>query len=427
MSTKKVSTEALRLQRLGCRYPFQIGTNVDLPLQEIISNPPQGSVDLTKEREMKKNQLITLCFLFITTITFSTVQASGNYVLSTTNGRKDVGYSKITDTGTQITSSNLISFTSTGNIGTTSPYLLGSNMQIHHTFFNGTKVVYGVAVFDFATSQLAQLIPVLPFKLVRFDILKVFGTSAVTPTALNTTPARTLYTRTAKDTNSALLNASGIPAGGKKPIFVNPVSDALFGVSIAKDGDFAVQTLGRVQGGIQITEIQTKKVVSGGGSGAPIKFSVSGGFPYSPTISNALGTSAPGNAGKSAATFRWIAYRLIRNFGQSTEQSQVQLQQIDDTGNKVGNALPLGNFAAAPPFSVFPGQPEAYPSVVLAPDASFVVYTAYAASCKKEIMVAQRINPLTGVKIGPKKTLFGCNKLANIPIGFFGIDLIKLN
>jgi hypothetical protein len=63
---------------------------------------------------------------------------------------------------------------------------------------------------------------------------------------------------------------------------------------------------------------------------------------------------------------------------------------------------------------------------VLAPDSSFVIYNVYAGSCKKEIIVAQRINPLTGAKIGAKKTLLGCNNLANILVGFFGIDLIKL-
>jgi hypothetical protein len=337
---------------------------------------------------------------------------AGSYVVSATDGLNDVAGVVLNDNGSAFTLGRPFFFASSARIGTTSPQIVTVNgvqkVWIHHTFLGPNNLpVYGIAKYDLATGQLEALLPVPRFLISRLDVLNIF-----------TSPNRTLNSkRNTNDIFSALLNpASGAP-GARKSVFNNvTASDVVFGATISRDGKFSVESVQHLQSRM----IQSRKVLSGGGAGLAnvLSTDVVG---YSPTITDTLGTAAPAAALHASATFRLLAYRVFRNFGTANQQSQILTQQLDDTtGQAIGTPKPLTNFVKAPQFG-----PQSTHSVALAQDGSFILYTVNSSACKKEIMVIQRLGA-SGNKVGPPKTLFGCTQLSTIPIGLFGMDVVKL-
>jgi hypothetical protein len=346
-----------------------------------------------------------------------TVHASGTYILTATDGQNVVAGVMLTDTGTTFTIGRPFLFISSAKIGTTSPQIVTVNgvqkVWIHHTFLSSANLpVYGIAKFDLTTGQLEALIPVPGFLISRLDILNIFADSDRSLTSKKNT----------NDVFSALLNpSSGIP-GARKSVFNNvPPSDVVFGATISRDGKLSVQSVQHTEGSNITRVIQAKKVLNGGGSGSPSGIS-SNVVGYSPAITDALGTSAPGGTpSHTSSTFRLLAYRVFRNFGTANQQSQILIQQVNDvTGFPIGAARALTNFVKAPQFGL-----ESSHSIAFAQDGTFILYTTFNSGCQKNILIAQRLNA-SGNKAGPSQVLAGCNQLASNPLGLYGMDIVKL-
>jgi hypothetical protein len=331
--------------------------------------------------------------------------AGGEYVVTYTNGRNDVGFFDLFDDGTTFQAGQRFFFTSSARIGTTSPkitYENGWKVRIHHTFAASNALpVYGIAKFNRQTGLEPPLLPVPAFVIGRFDVLNLFT-------------GRTLNSkRNTNDISSALLDpTTGAPRAGKSVFNNVNAGDIVFGATISRDGQAAVQGLAKLQGPALVNQIRTRTVLDGRGTGTSNVIS-SGVVAYTPTITNRSASGA----------FRLLAYRVFRNIGTPTQQSQILTQQLNEaTLQPIGVAKQFTNFAKALQFG-----PETAHSVALAQDGRFIIYTRYNSACKKEIMVIQRLGPRTGNKIGPPKVLFGCGSLANIPVGYYGIDVELFN
>lgn len=371
----------------------------------LISSP---SSDRTGGKMTKRFlTLISLCFTLL--ITGAAYCAGEHYVVSYTNGRNDVGFFDLIDNGTTFQRGQRSFFTSSARIGTTSPEIICEGgegvdlcefkVKIHHTFAasNGLPI-YGIAKFHWRTGQLEPpLVPVTAFGIGRFDVLNIF-----TGRILNSK-------RNTNDISSALLNPTTGAPGARKSVFNNVnAGDVVFGATISRDGRAAVQGLAKLQGPAFVNQIRTRTVLDGGGTGTPNVIS-SGVATYTPSITTR----------RALGAFRLLAYRVFRNIGTPTQQSQILTQQLNETTlQPIGVAKQFTNFANAPQFG-----PETTHSVALAEDGRFMIYTRYNPACKKQIMVIQRLGPRTGNKIGPPKILFGCSSLANIPVGYYGIDV----
>lgn len=350
--------------------------------------------------------IITLCFTLLS-IGPAYAQNDFSYVVTYTNGRNDVGFFRLQVNGTTFKAGPRFFFTSSARIGTTSPQLFGTyrdaNVWVHHTFAGpNNEPIYGIAKFDFYTGQLLQLVPFPEFLIQRFDVLNIIE-QCCTFLHPRQFPDRTLFSnRNTNDIFSARLNPVTVP-GATQFVFNNANDrDVVFGAAISRDGRAAVQGLRKLRGSAFVNQILTRKVLDGGGTG-PLNVISSGVAAYSPTISNT----------------RLLAYRIFQNFGKANQQSQILTQRLNNrTLQPIGAAKQITNFARAPRF----GRETAH-SVALAETGDFMIYTLYNSACKKEIMYIQPLDPNTGNKIGPPKILKGCNSLANIPVGYYGIDL----
>lgn len=74
------------------------------------------------------------------------------------------------------------------------------------------------------------------------------------------------------------------------------------------------------------------------------------------------------------------------------------------------------------------GSSDFFQSVAIDPQGRFVIYTVFSPSCKKWILKFQRINPVTGKKIGGAKLLAGCPDVSSSPAnsGVIGVNVINL-
>lgn len=72
------------------------------------------------------------------------------------------------------------------------------------------------------------------------------------------------------------------------------------------------------------------------------------------------------------------------------------------------------------------GSAPFFQSEAIDPKARFVLYAGYSSACKKLILKYQRINPLTGRKIGGPKILAGCPDVAASSTGVYGLNVINL-
>src|SRR5262245_20889309 len=161
-------------------------------------------------------------FLVLLILNTGTAFADGTYVVTYTNGRNDVGFFQLTDSGTTFTAGTRFFVTTNTRIGTTSPRLINLNgvsqVWVHHTFTgSGILPVYGIAKFVLQTGQLVRLQPVPNFLIQRFDVLNITG-----PCCFGSGQARTLNSkRGTLDISTALLNANtGVP-GARKIVFNN--------------------------------------------------------------------------------------------------------------------------------------------------------------------------------------------------------------
>jgi hypothetical protein len=355
---------------------------------------------------MSTIRFLSITFFVLIAIATCSAEAT-DYIISFTDGSNRVGYFVLKSNGASITALKPVSFKANARIGTTTPYKLNNDVLVHHTSTTANgKPIYAVAVFDFLGSTLKQNLSFQNFGIFGFYPLKVYG---IQP--------RTMYAKTANDTSSALLSGSGTPAGAKKPIFNNPTaSDLLFGADVSKDGNWAVQTVSKEQGFLRQNQIHIRRVSNGGGTGAVGVVTISHRT-YSPSLSGPIPTSGAPNT-----IFRWLGFRVFVNQTLFDQDSAVYIGKIDDKIGRLFGPLKLVSSVLPAPQS----SAESFPSVLVSPDGTFVIYTAYNNSCKKQILILQRINPQTGDKVGPQKTLIGCGQLTNIAIGLYGIDILRI-
>lgn len=366
---------------------------------------------------MKSRIVLSFTILCVIAVGFeSVVEAIGDYAFTYTNGQNHVAFQVIRDTGTAFQLRQGGFFTSSTPIGTTSPRLVTESgvqkVWVYHTFSNPVtrRSVYGIAKFNLSTGQLETTVPVPNFSITGFYPLVVFSDG---------TQTRSMSTRT-NDLITAILSQSG-PPGPKKNAIINDAQNALVTAEVPRDGAWIFQSVQKGQGTTLVRQIQARKLVAGGGSGAVKSFSDNVTV-YSLNASNAIETSFAGGS-KPAALVRWLAGRVFRNLGLSNQQSQIRVQQLDDaTGNPIGQPRPFTNFQLA-----LNGLAESFPSVAMAEDGSFIIYTLWNSACSKQILVVRRFNPRTGNPVGPQKILVNCSGLTNIAVpGFYGIDIVRI-
>ena len=125
--------------------------------------------------------------------------------------------------------------------------------------------------------------------------------------------------------------------------------------------------------------------------------------------------------GTGAGFQRFVLYRLIRLSGGSF-QSQVYLRVVDDASGKPG---PLRNIA--PRAKTVQPTAEAFQSVAIDPNKRFAVYSYSDPNCGGALVVRfQRLNPATGTKIGPPRSVIGCSQLKTTITGLYGLDIMNL-
>jgi hypothetical protein len=254
-------------------------------------------------------------------------------------------------------------------------------------------------------------VPVPNFPITGFHPLVVFSDG---------TQTRSMSTRT-NDLITAILRPSGPPGPKKNAIINSNAQDVLVSSDVPRDGDWIFQCVGKLQGTtVVFSQIQARKLVAGGGTGAVKSFS-DNVVVYNLTASNAIETSAGGS--KSAAPVRWLASRVFRNLGLANQQSRIIVQRLDDaTGTPIGQPKPFTNFQLA-----LNGPAESLSSVAFAEDGSFIIYTRLDNACRKQILMIRRFNPRTGNPVGPQKILVNCSGLTNIAFpGFYGIDIVRI-
>jgi hypothetical protein len=366
------------------------------------------------------NNKIVLSFTILCMIAVgfeSVVEAIGDYAFTYTNGSNQVAFRVIRDTGKAFQLRQGGIFTSSTPIGTTSPRLVTEGgvrkVWVYHTFRNPAtgRAVYGIAKFNLSTGQLEAALPVPNFAITGFHPLVVFSAG---------TQSRSMSTRSL-DLITAILKPTGPPGPKKIAIINRNAQDALTSAEVPRDGQWIFQTVQKMQGTTIFSQIQARKLVAGRGTGT-LKSLSDNVTVYSLAASNAIETTSAGGS-KPAALVRYLAGRVFRNLGTSNQQSQILVQQLDNaTGNAIGQPKPFTNFQLA-----LIGPAESLPSVAVAEDGSFILYTIWSNACSKQILVARRLNPRTGTPVGPQKILVNCNGLTNIAIpGFYGIDIVRL-
>jgi hypothetical protein len=72
------------------------------------------------------------------------------------------------------------------------------------------------------------------------------------------------------------------------------------------------------------------------------------------------------------------------------------------------------------------GSAPFFQSVAMDPKGRFIVYAGFSPACKKLLMKFQRLNPLTGGKIGGPKVLVGCPDVSTSSTGVYGLNVINL-
>jgi hypothetical protein len=244
--------------------------------------------------------------------------------------------------------------------------------------------------------------------------LKTSASSAAPPNRLLTVGPRNAVA--GNDYLSYVLNGDGSLTGAKNIIFSNPNNKGALGSSVSRDGSMAVE----LSATSALWTLVTRKLKNGVPAGAPISWTVPSYNGYSPDITNAIEENS-GIAGVSAQKIRYLVYRVFRNVGTASQQSQIVIQKIDDAkGKPIGAPIPLTQFKNA-----FQAGAESVQSLALSPDGKLLLFTEYSGACKKMILKAAS---LSGNKFAKAPVVVaGCAGLASTPFGFLGLDIMRLS
>jgi hypothetical protein len=132
---------------------------------------------------------------------------------------------------------------------------------------------------------------------------------------------------------------------------------------------------------------------------------------YSQSLSNPIR-----RAGQKS-NIRYLAYRNFRITGTSKSESQVIIQEVDTkTCKPQGSPRAITKFATA--MNV---KAEKFQSIVISPDGGLILYTAWNNTCKKQILLADRL--VNGTRVGNPQIVVGCGQLEEYPAGIYGINI----
>src|SRR5439155_27323258 len=115
-----------------------------------------------------------------------------------------------------------------------------------------------------------------------------------------------------------------------------------------------------------------------------------------------------------------LVNREYKKLGQSNHESRIHLRIFDpETRQIFGNPKHITRFAPSPPFTEF------FRSVVISQKRDLLLYTLYNPTCNTWTLLGQRLNALTGVRVGKHKLLLGCNDLppSTDSVGVYGLDI----
>ena len=243
--------------------------------------------------------------------------------------------------------------------------------------------------------------------------------SALTKSSKDSAVPNRLYTAGANtaalrnDYVAYVLGSDHSPTTAKKVIFANPTSKTTLGGSVAPDGGMAVQLIADSS----TWNLSMQKLNNGIPTGKSFSWTVPAYTGYSLDITNAIEVNS-GAAGKSAQRVRYIVYRAFRNVATTSQQSQVLIQTIDDvTGQPTGPARALTNFAPA-----LQATAESIQGDAISPDGKILLFTTYAASCKRQIGKIMML--ANGARVGAIKTAVSCTGLSSTPGGVIGLDMM---
>ena len=116
----------------------------------------------------------------------------------------------------------------------------------------------------------------------------------------------------------------------------------------------------------------------------------------------------------------FLVNREFKNLQQSNQESRINLRIFDlETGQIFGNTKHITRFAPSPRFTEFFG------SVVISQKRDVLLYTLYNPTCNKWTLLGQRLNALTGARVGKRKVLLNCSDLppSTDSVGVYGLDI----
>ena len=253
-----------------------------------------------------------------------------------------------------------------------------------------------------------------PFKLLRDDS---FSSKLFSPPILQTATNRkaTIVVSQFKQAIKALpVNDLGLSNG--RVFRIAPVLDTTFGGGISNDGRMGwvtgLNNENKVVLGLQpLTEASRTSV--------GIKLVVMLDSIISADITNPVSDDQkPGNAAASGQ--RFFVFKVFQGSGNAI-QTAIFLQVVDEKGKFVGDVKTIRKFK-----KTLQANAEAFQSIAVQPDGKYVLYTEFSSACGKEILRRRNLDSQGNPK-GKPKTILGCSKVKNTPVGAFGLDIAKVN
>ncbi len=94
---------------------------------------------------------------------------------------------------------------------------------------------------------------------------------------------------------------------------------------------------------------------------------------------------------------------------------------MDEDGKFVGDVKTIRKFK-----KTSQANAEAFQSIAVQPEGKYVLYTEFSSACGKEIIRRRNLDTQGNPK-GRAKTILGCSKVKNTPVGAFGLDIAKVS
>jgi hypothetical protein len=268
--------------------------------------------------------------------------------------------------------------------------------------------LYAQSVTNDAVSRLG--ISLAPFNVFANDRFGKIISAPALQTATN--QKATLVVSQFKEAIKAIpVNDVGLPNG--RSFRIAPVLDNAFGGGISADGRMAWVTGtnndNKLVLGIQpLTDASHRSIT--------IKLEVLLDPIISADITNPVSDDhKPGNAAVSGQ--RFFVFKVFQGSGNAI-QTAIFLQVVDEKGKFVGDAKTIRKFKRTSQANA-----EAFQSIAVQPEGKYVLYTEFSSACGKEIIRRRNLDSQGNPK-GRAKTVAGCSKMKNTPVGAFGLDLV---